>query len=358
MIDFLIIGGGIAGVSAAARLSHLGQVTLLEAEPVLGYHASGRSAAMFEESYGAATTVELNRASRAHHETAYGGVLSPRGLMLVGRKGQEEQTAKDADTMGLSLLSIGDALDLFPILKPETLGYAAYHADAWDIDTDRLIQSFARDARSRGADVLSGAKVTGISKGKAAWVVSTQDLEFETRNIVNAAGAWADQVARLADIKPIGLRPCRRSMARIPAPGGYDVSLWPMLLGQGETWYAKPDAGALIVSPADEDLVEPHDTWADDLTIAEGLARYEEHVTEPVNRVLTTWAGLRTFSPDRSLIIGPDPDVPDFWWFAGQGGYGFQTAPAASELLAQIAGGSSPALSQGTCAALSPARFR
>ena len=182
-------------------------------------------------------------------------------------------------------------------------------------------------------------------------------VPFTARQIVNAAGPWVDQVAAMAGIRPLGFTPFRRSMARIPAPGGHDVSRWPMMFGPGEDWYAKPDAGALIVSPAEEDLMEPHDAWADDMVLAEGLARYEEMVTEPVTRLISSWAGLRTFSPDRVLVIGRDPREPSFFWLAGQGGYGFQTCPAASRLAADLIGGRTPELDADLVAALSPARF-
>ena len=166
-----------------------------------------------------------------------------------------------------------------------------------------------------------------------------------------------DQVAAMAGVRPLGFTPYRRSMARIPAPGGQDVGRWPMMFGPGEDWYAKPDAGALIVSPAEEDLMEPHDAWADDMVLAEGLARYEEMVTEPVTRLLASWAGLRTFAPDRVLVIGPDVGEPSFFWLAGQGGYGFQTCPAASRLAADLIAGRMPELDAGLVAQLDPARF-
>ena len=156
----------------------------------------------------------------------------------------------------------------------------------------------------------------------------------------------------------MGLQPMRRSMARIPAPGGHDVSGWPMLFGVGENWYAKPDAGALIVSPADEHPMAAHDAFADDMVLAEGLARYQAMVTEPVTRLLSSWAGLRTFAPDRVLVIGPDPVEPSFIWLAGQGGYGFQTCAAASLLGADLVGGGGLQLEAGLVAALSPGRFR
>jgi glycine/D-amino acid oxidase-like deaminating enzyme len=146
-------------------------------------------------------------------------------------------------------------------------------------------------------------------------------------------------------------------MARIPAPGGHDVARWPLLFGPGETWYAKPDAGALLVSPADEDPAEPHDAWADDMVLAEGIARYEAMVTEPVTRLLASWAGLRTFAPDRTLVIGFAPQNPAFFWCAGQGGYGMQSSPGASRLVADLIGGTRPEIDAASVAALSPARF-
>jgi glycine/D-amino acid oxidase-like deaminating enzyme len=357
MDDFLIIGGGIAGTSAAARLAAHGRVTLLEAEPALGYHASGRSAALFEATYGKPATVALNRASYAYHATADGGFLTPRGLMMVGGPEEEEAFLHDLAVMEMERVTVAEAGKIFPILNPNTVAFAATHAEAWDIDTDRLIQHFAKAARANG-QVLTSAPVTSIRRTATGWAVTAADTTYEARILVNAAGAWADRIATLAGIAPLGLTPLRRSMARIPAPGGRDVSTWPMIFGAGETWYAKPDAGKLIVSPAEEDPQEPHDAWADDMVLAEGLARYEARVTEPVTRVETSWAGLRTFSPDRCLVLGPDPLDPAFVWCAGQGGYGFQTSPAASALLAARVAGTAPDLPPEIVAALAPDRFR
>jgi D-arginine dehydrogenase len=357
MDDFLIIGGGIAGTSAAARLAAHGRVTLLEAEAALGYHASGRSAALFEPTYGKPAVVALTQASHAFHATEAGGFLSPRGLMLVGGPEEEEAFLHDLGTMEMERLTIDEARVIVPILNPDTVAFAATRPEAWDIDTDRLIQHFARTARANG-QVLTNAPVTAIRRTPAGWAVTASGTEHEARVLVNAAGAWADRIAEMAGIAPLGLMPLRRSMARIPAPGGLDISRWPMIFGTGETWYAKPDAGRLIVSPAEEDPAEPHDAWADDMVLAEGLARYEARVTEPVRRVETSWAGLRTFVPDRCLVLGPDPLDPTFAWCAGQGGYGFQTAPAASALLAARVAGTVPDLPSEIVAALAPDRFR
>lgn len=352
--DFLIIGGGIAGASAAARLSHLGRVTLLEAEDHLAHHASGRSAALFEPNYGLAPVVALSQASLGYLRA--GGHLSPRGLMLVAGAGEDAVFASEARALGLDEIAVADARAMVPALGP-ALARAAHADHAWDIDTDRLIQGFLREAKGNGAEVLTRARVGAIGRDGGVWRATTASGRHEGRVLVNAAGPWVDEVARMAGVRPLGFTPLRRSMARIPAPEGRDVSSWPMIFGAGESWYAKPDAGALIVSPAEEDPSHPHDAWPDDMVLAEGLARYESMMSAPVTRLLASWAGLRTFAPDRVLVIGPDPAVPSFFWLAGQGGYGFQTSPAASGLAADLLAGRAPELDAGTVAALSPARF-
>ncbi|GLS85695.1 glycerol-3-phosphate dehydrogenase [Cypionkella aquatica] len=354
--DFLIIGGGIAGTSAAARLSHHGKVTLLEAEATLAHHASGRSAALYEPRYGLAPVVELSIAS-GDYLRAQPNVLSPRGLMILGRPGEDSAFEHDIADMHLPEIPFEQAHALVPILNPETVTRAALADHAWDIDTDLLLQNFVREARTNGATFHLNARATAISKTATGWRVTTATGTYDGAILINASGAWVDHTAALAGIKPLGFQPNRRSMARIPAPGGHDVSQWPMMFGCGETWYAKPDAGALIVSPAEEHPMEPHDAWADDMVLAEGLARYEEFVTEPVTKLLSNWAGLRTFSPDRVLVIGPDATDPTFFWLAGQGGYGFQSSPAASQLAADLIAGQPPSASASLIAALSPARF-
>ncbi|WP_375689258.1 NAD(P)/FAD-dependent oxidoreductase [Pseudooceanicola sp. LIPI14-2-Ac024] len=355
--DFLIIGGGVAGVSVAARLAPLGSLLLLEGEEALAYHASGRSAAMFLESYGNATVRALNSASVDHHTHADGGVLSPKPMLLIGRRGEETAFAEEMTSFGMTELSVAEARGLVPILHPEVVTRAALRDDTSDLDTDLLIQNFARAARTAGAEVRTRARVTAIARDGGVWRVTAGGEEITARVLVNAAGAWADEVAAMAGVAPIGIVPHRRSMARIPAPGGHDTRDWPFIDAVGERWYAKPDAGKLIVSPSEEDATEPHDAWADDMVLAEGLARYEEMVTEPVTRVEHSWAGLRSFAPDRALVIGRDPKAPEFIWLAGQGGYGFQTAPAASQLAADLIAGRAPALPAAVIAALSPTRF-
>ncbi|WP_170332159.1 NAD(P)/FAD-dependent oxidoreductase [Ruegeria arenilitoris] len=356
MIDFLIIGGGIAGLSTGARLSQHGRVTVLEAEEALGYHASGRSAALFEESYGPPSVVALNKASADFLHSENGGYLTPRGLMLVGHKDQGEAFEQDVADLSMQIVPTKEARVRIPILDPATLGFTAVSNAAFDIDTDRLLQDFARVIRGNGGEVLTKAKVSAIRKDRR-WIVEAGGA-YEARTLINAAGAWVDEIAALAGIAPIGIIPKRRSMARLPAPGGHDVKDWPMMLGVAEAWYAKPDAGKLLVSPSEADPVPPQDAYADDMVLAEGLARYEEMVTEPVTRVETNWAGLRSFAPDGTLVLGSDPSDPSFVWAAGQGGYGFQTSPAASRLVSDLVIGAVSELDAETIEALKPERLR
>jgi D-arginine dehydrogenase len=354
--DVVIIGGGIAGVSLAARLAPFASVVLLEAETALAHHASGRSAALYEPRYGSPAVVELSLASGAFFRAAE-GVLSPRGLMMVGRKGDERVFAAESASMALEPMTVAEACAMVPALNPESVEMAAYSQDAWDIDTDLLLQGFARTARAAGAVLRTGAAVTAVTRTGGMWHLSTASGPVAGRVLVNASGAWVDRVAQMAGVQPLGFTPYRRSMARIPAPGAMDVARWPMIFGAGEAWYVKPDAGALIVSPAEEDATEPQDAWADDMVLAEGLARYEAMVTEPVTRLLSSWAGLRTFSPDRTLVIGADPRTPAFFWLAGQGGQGFQSCPAASQLAADLILGHEHGLGATLVAELAPARF-
>lgn len=353
--DFLILGGGIAGLSAAAHLAPLGPLTLLEAEPTLAYHASARSAALYEPRYGNPVVVALSLASQGFYEGS--GLLTPRGLMVVDDADHQARFRDHLAHFQLEALTLPEAQALWPILNPETVAFAGYADRAKDIDTDALLQRYTRAARAAGATIHTRARATRITRLPNGWEVEAGGQVFTTKILINAAGAWVDQVAALAGVRPRGITPLRRSMARIPAPEGMEVGRWPMVIGGAEDWYMKPDAGALIVSPADEDPVEPQDAWADDMVLAEGLARYEAAVTAPVTRLLANWAGLRSFAPDRAPVIGFDAAAPGFFWLAGQGGYGFQLAPAATELVADLIAGRPPALDRALLSALAPARF-
>lgn len=360
--DFLIIGGGIAGAGAAARLAPDASVTLLEMEDAPGRHATGRSAAIFIRNYGNATLRALNAASEPVLEVPDGvsdrSLLSPRGEMLIAAEDELDafQTYLEG-AEGMDVLSPDEAVDLFPLLRKEKIAAAAIERAAKDIDVDRLLQGFLRLAKQHGAQVVTQAPAATIRRKGRVWRVETPAGSFEAPVLINAAGAWADVVARRAGVAGIGLQPLRRSAAIIPPPDGLDITSWPVVASASETWYAKPDAGKFMVSPADEDPVEPHDAWADDMVLAEGLHRFKQAVAMEVTRVEHSWAGLRSFVKDRTPAVGFAPDAEGFFWLAGQGGYGVQTAPALSQLTADLCLGRGFTLSPEVVAALDPARL-
>jgi D-arginine dehydrogenase len=360
--DILIIGGGIAGIGAGAMASADASVTVLESETAIGYHASGRSAAIFVMNYGNATLRALNAASIGMFEDpgdlTDAPLLSPRGEMMFASQAQLPLLDAYAEgATGLQRLTGAEACALAPILRPELVAAALYEPDARDIDADALLHGFARRLRRNGGRIECGAPAQAITHDGALWQVETPRGTFRAPTLVNAAGAWADEVAQLAGIAPVGLTPMRRSAALVPLPDGMDPSRWPLFVDAEETFYAKPMAGKLMVSPADEDPVAPHDAWADDMVIAEGLDRFERATTVPVTRVERPWAGLRTFAPDRRPVVGFADDPRRFVWLAGQGGYGVQTAPAMSQLAADICAGRPPALDARVCASMAPGRI-
>ena len=357
MTDIVIIGGGIAGLSAAARLSHHASVTLLEGEDSLSYHASSRSAAAFLEDYGNSVVRSLNSASATYLHRENGGVLSARGMLLVAKAQDKDRFEHEHQEFGLDPISVAEARDKIPILDPKTVNYAGFREDIYDIDTDLLLQNFRQEAQINAAEIRTKARVTGLSYDNKRWTITTSTGVYHATILVNAAGAWADHLAQMAGLNPLGVTPYRRSMARIPAPAALDVSHWPFMDEVGETWYAKPDAGQLIVSPCEEHATHPHDAWANDMVLAEGLARYQQMVTAPVTRITANWAGLRSFAPDRALVIGHARQHPAFFWLVGQGGYGFQTCVAASQLTADLINGRPSELKPQTVNALSPNRF-
>lgn len=360
--DVIVIGGGIAGISAGAALAADMSVLVLEAEPQLGYHSTGRSAAIFIRNYGNAILRALNAASarflEAPGEVSDTSLLSPRGEMLVAAEHERDALRAYADgATGLESLSPAEALELVPILRPEAIAGAVIEWDAQDIDVDRMLAGYTRLLKRRGGRIEADTRVTAIGREAGIWQVIARDDIHTAPVIVNAAGAWAAEVALLAGASTLPLQPFRRSAAILPAPEGHDVRNWPLFASAAERWYAKPEAGKLMVSPADEDPVDPHDAWADEMVLAEGLHRYEQAVTTPVTRVEHSWAGLRTFASDRTPVVGFDPGASGFFWLAGQGGYGVQTAPALAELTAELILGSAPKLYTSVLTALSPDRF-
>ncbi len=360
--DIIIVGGGMAGISAAAKLAPHASVTVLERETSLGYHSTGRSAALFIRNYGNATLRALNGFSEPEFVSPVGisdrSLLSPRGEMLFGMESELPQLEAYVEgATGVDWLTRAEALDLVPILRPERVDAAIFERGAQEIDVDRMLQGYARLARDHKASIISNAAVTSLAWASGVWRLDTSQGRFEAPIIINASGAWADEVAKMAGLGPLGLQPMRRSAALIPAPDGHDVSRWPLFADASGGFYAKPDAGRLMVSPVDEDPVAPQDAWADDMVLAEGLDRYEQAVTVPLTRVEGNWAGLRTFASDRTPVVGMDPRAMGFFWLAGQGGYGIQTAPALSGLTADLILKRASGLGPAVLAALAPDRL-
>lgn len=342
--EVIIVGAGIAGASLAAFLSATHRVLLLEAESQPGYHSTGRSAAMFMESYGTPTIRALTRASRAFYTAPPAGfsatpLISPRGAMYVGTPEQRDlldQTEAELrpHTPNLQRLTAGEALAFVPVLRPGQVGGALLDPDAADIDVHVLHQGFLRLARANGARIVCDARVDGLQRRDGGWQVRTAAGDWRAGTVVDAAGAWAETLAGLANVAPIGLQPKRRAAFLFGSPDGVASATWPCVCGVDEGWYFKPDAGALFGSPANADPVAPHDVRPEELDIATGIARIEEMTTLQIRRPGHTWAGLRSFVPDGDLVAGFEPSAPGFFWLAAQGGYGIQTAPAMGELAA------------------------
>lgn len=364
--DVAIVGGGIAGAGAGAMLAEHCRCILLEAEDQPGYHSTGRSAATFILNYGNAPVRALNKASEDYlqnppQDIAEQSLLSARGhLSLADEQSRDALAALRQECPGLEPVTSEQAVAKVSILKQDRIAAGAYEPDARDIDVNALHQGWLRRYKRAGGALQTRSRVTAMQRQNGVWILTAGDTEIQAKTVINAAGAWADEIAGLAGLVPIGLTPLRRSIAVLPAPEGHDVMTWPLVSDVAETWYMKPDAGQLFVSPADEDPVEAHDVFADDTILAEGLHRFEQATKLEVTRVLRTWAGLRTFAPDRTPVNGFDPTAEGFFWLAGQGGYGIQTAPAMSRLAAALILGQATEeiVSDETVTALSPARFR
>jgi D-arginine dehydrogenase len=335
---------------------------LLETEDALGRHATGRSAAIYIRNYGNATLRALNIASEPVLDEPEGlsdhSLLTPRGEMLIAAEDELDAFHSYlSGAEGMEVLSPDDAVSLFPLLRRETIAAAAIERAAQDIDVDRLLQGFVRLARRHGARIVTKAPAKIIRRVGGLWQAETPAGTFEAPVLINAAGGWADEIAGMAGVSKVGLQPMRRSAAIVPPPDGIDITSWPLVASASESWYAKPDAGKFMVSPADEDPVEPHDAWADDMVLAEGLHRFEQAVTMEITRVEHSWAGLRSFVKDRTPVVGFAPDADGFFWLAGQGGYGVQTAPALSQLVADLCLQKEPELPPEVVRALDPARL-
>lgn len=345
--DVAVIGGGISGVSLAARLAPHARVVVLEAEPQLGTQSTARSAALFVESYGPPEMRRLTSMGRKFFEAPPEGfsdapLARRRGVLIYGR---EEEHDLVREEFGLALQTApvvwlgGKALAaLCPLLRPGIASVGYLEPGALDLDAHALLHGFAREARRHGATILTDARPHAIERGRGGWRIAAAGREFACGIVVNAAGAWADRVAERADAAPRRLQPMRRTAATIGVPRELAGLLphHPFVGPVDSSFYFKPETGAIMVSLSEETPSEPCDAYPDDLDVALALDRFHAATIVPPARPTAAWAGLRTFAPDRLPVLGFDPEAEGFFWYAGQGGTGIQTAPAHSALAAKL----------------------
>jgi D-arginine dehydrogenase len=360
--DVAVVGGGMAGVSVAAALVPHLRVVLLEAESELAHHTTGRSAAAFLESYGSPENRALTAASRGLIDgiaRADGTrLLHPRPLLWVARADQTAHLAELCATVPtLERLDGRDAERLAPVLRPAHVAAAALEPDAQDIDVMALHQHYVRTGRRHGVEIVRGARVTAAVRRGSSWRLTTPDETFAAGLVVNAAGAWADDVARALGATPVGLAPLRRTVAIARTSVVVDAAA-PLVADVDERFYVKPEGPNVLVSPADETPSEPCDARPDEVDVALALDRINAATTLGLRSVVSAWAGLRTFAPDRNTVVGPDPRVDGLVWCAGQGGYGIQSAPAVAAVVAHLVAGTPlPRGLAPVVPALSPGRF-
>lgn len=342
--DIIVIGAGMAGASVAHELAAAAKVLLIEQEEQPGFHATGRSAALFTETYGNEVVRGLTRASRAFFLAPPEGfashpLVTPRGVLHIARQERAEalaplHAASSAKVPSVTREDAAFALARVPVLRPDYVAGCVYEPDAMDVDVHSLHQGFLKGFRRQGGQIVLAAPVNGITRHQGGWTVTTGQGAFEAGIVVNAAGAWADSVAVTADVKPVGLVPKRRTAVLFSPPAGVRVEEWPMVIDVDETFYIKPDAGNILASPADETPSEPCDAQPEEWDIAVAIDLVEQATTLQPRRISHRWAGLRTFAPDKTPVVGFDPDAENFFWLAGQGGYGIQCAPAVARLAA------------------------
>jgi D-arginine dehydrogenase len=372
-VEFAIVGAGIAGVSCAYFLAGHGPVMILEREHVAAYHTTGRSAALYTETYGNDAIRAITVASGPFYRRPPGGfadvpLLSPRGALFIGaaaRAAAMDAAWAEFHALVASVRRIdkGETLRLHPLLNPDAVDGGVYEPEAEDMDVAAIHGGFLKGARAQGATLRLNAEVVGLERKRGKWHIALRggDTVIAT-GVINAAGAWCDELAALAGAKPIGLVPKRRTAFTFDAPEGVDIGALPIVVDIDETFYFKPEVGQFLGSPADETPSPPCDAQPEEIDIAIAVERIEAASSLRIRRIKTKWAGLRSFVADKTFVAGYDAEAEGFFWLAGQGGYGIQSAPAMGRLSAALALGSGmpddlKALGVGE-ATLSPARLR
>lgn len=346
--EVVVIGAGIAGASLAAELAAKlagdRSVVLLEQESQPGYHTTGRSAALFSKSYGPPAIRALSRASESFFKAPPSGfcdhpLLALRGTLIVARADQDEELAavqEDCADAKLVALSKAEALARLPLLRGDYVQAALWEAESYDIDVNALHQGYLRMLKAKGGRLICNAEVLGLERSARAWRVETKAGPIVAESLVNAAGAWAGAIGEMAGASAIGLQPKRRTAMIVAAPPDCAVAELCMSVDIDEQFYLRPEAGKLLISPADETPSPPCDAQPDELDIAICVDRIERAYDLQVRQIERKWAGLRSFVADKAPVVGWDPACPGFFWLAGQGGYGIQTAPALAKLAADL----------------------
>ena len=339
--DVIVIGGGIAGVSAGASLAAAQKVLVIEAESQPGYHASGRSAAYFAPAYGNAAVRLMTLDSQDFYQAPpvefAKDLLKPRGAVFLARQNEldllEDMASEQPELERVSAEAIRAQV---PIIHSDVVG-GLFDPIGGDLDVHAILQGYLKQLRVRGGTFQTDARVLGLDRVGEHWQVRCRDgLVASAKIIVNAAGAWADEVGLLAGLPPLGLQPKRRTACLIEVPKVFNHADWPMCVGIQEDFYFKAEGAHLLVSPADETPSAPCDAQPEDFDIALAIDRFHSVCDLPVDRIQSRWAGLRTFAPDGNFVVGADPRLAGYYWFAGQGGYGFQSAPAMADLICRL----------------------
>ncbi len=346
--DIIIIGGGIAGISAAAELAADASVVVLEAEPQAGYHSTGRSAAFFAAAYGKKIIRDITACCEGFMRNPPEGfteveIFQPRDVLFFGREDQAETLkAMQEDNPGLTFLDAPAVRERVPVFSPDYLYGALMDGNGGDLDVDALLQGYLRLFRHRGGQLFAGHRVESMTRSGGSWSVSAGAQTFEAPVVINAAGAWANHVGTLAGLESLKIQPMRRTALTIDPPGGVDARDWPEMIDADEDFYFKPDAGQIMISLADETPTEPCDAQPEEIDVATAVYRFEQATGLDIRRINHSWAGLRTFAPERVFVAGFDPRSEGFFWLAGQGGYGIQSSPAMARLTRLLITGTEP----------------